>query len=71
MDDEHTVDEVRSAEDALFKLPGHYNLIVSDILLKKMDGIGLLQSWGKIRDCSKLSAIIVIFSYLNPCGRFI
>jgi CheY-like chemotaxis protein len=41
MDEEHTVEEASSAEEALSKLPGYYNLIISDIRLKKMDGIGL------------------------------
>jgi len=38
----HSVDETASAEEALDKLPGDYNLIISDILLKEMDGIALL-----------------------------
>ena len=39
---EHTVVGMASAEDALIKLPGDYNLVISDILLKGMDGISLL-----------------------------
>jgi hypothetical protein len=29
MDDEHTVDEARSAEEALLKLQGDYNMIIA------------------------------------------
>lgn|SRR5574341_1314449 len=39
---EHTVEETTSAEEALVKLPGDYNLVISDILLKEMDGVTLL-----------------------------
>jgi DNA-binding NtrC family response regulator len=44
MDNEHRVEDVRSAEEALLKLPGDYNLIISDILLDKMTGISLLET---------------------------
>jgi hypothetical protein len=40
MDDDHIVDEAKSAEEALLKLPGDYNLVISYVCLKKMDGIG-------------------------------
>jgi DNA-binding NtrC family response regulator len=39
----HTVEEVASAEEALAKLPGDYNLVISDVLLAQMDGITLLE----------------------------
>jgi DNA-binding NtrC family response regulator len=38
----HTVDETASAEEAIVKLPGDYNLVISDVLLKEMDGLTLL-----------------------------
>ena len=39
---EHTVVGANSAEDALSKLPGDYNLVISDVLLRDMDGLSLL-----------------------------
>jgi DNA-binding NtrC family response regulator len=48
-DNRHTVDDVRSAEEALLKLPGDYNLVISDILLKEMNGIGLLETVSRMR----------------------
>jgi len=57
MDDEHTVGEASSAEEALSKLPGEYNLIISDIRLKKMDGIGLLETVSRMQP--KIPVIII------------
>jgi DNA-binding NtrC family response regulator len=39
---DHVVEETASAEEALAKLPGDYNLVISDVLLAQMDGITLL-----------------------------
>jgi CheY-like chemotaxis protein len=39
---DHTVEEAVSAEEALVKLPGDYNLVISDVLFARMDGITLL-----------------------------
>lgn len=39
----HTVEEAGSAEEALARLPGDYHLVISDILLGKMDGITFLE----------------------------
>jgi CheY-like chemotaxis protein len=30
---DHTVEETTSAEEALVKLPGEYNLVIADVLL--------------------------------------
>lgn len=38
----YTVDGAASAEEAIEKLPGDYDLIISDILLDGMDGVSLL-----------------------------
>ncbi|MFA5073929.1 MAG: response regulator [Nitrospirota bacterium] len=39
----HTVDEAKSAEEALLMLPADYDLVIVDVLLKQMDGLTLLE----------------------------
>jgi len=40
---EHVVEEVASAEDAITKLPGDYQLIISDVQLDRLNGVALLE----------------------------
>ena len=39
----HDIDIAASAEEALLKLPGDYDLVISDIVLQRMDGVTLLE----------------------------
>jgi len=39
---DHVVEGTATAEEALKKLPGDYDLVISDILLEGMDGMELL-----------------------------
>ncbi|MEK6698240.1 MAG: response regulator [Nitrospirota bacterium] len=39
---DHVVEGTASAEEALKKLPGDYDLVISDLLLEGMDGMELL-----------------------------
>ena len=40
--EKHDIDITASAEEALLKLPGDYDLVISDIVLQQMDGLSLL-----------------------------
>jgi DNA-binding response OmpR family regulator len=39
----HTIEITASAEEALHMLPGDYDLVISDIMLPRMDGVTLLE----------------------------
>jgi DNA-binding NtrC family response regulator len=39
----HDIDMTASAEESLLKLPGDYGLVISDIVLQRMDGVSLLE----------------------------
>jgi DNA-binding NtrC family response regulator len=45
----HTVDTSASAEEALIKLPGDYDLVISDIMLPRMDGVALLEKVNQMK----------------------
>jgi DNA-binding NtrC family response regulator len=46
---EHCIDTTASAEEALDKLPGDYDLVISDIVLQRMDGVTLLEQVNRMK----------------------
>ncbi|HAS53081.1 MAG: hypothetical protein A2X56_14990 [Nitrospirae bacterium GWC2_57_13] len=56
----HGVDGTVSAEEALRKLPGDYDLVISDILLEGMDGVALL---GKVNAMPSPLPVLMITGY--------
>lgn len=59
----HAVDAVSNAEDALRKLPSDYELIISDILLKKMDGLVLLE---RVNEMERRIPVVMITGFGGP-----
>jgi CheY-like chemotaxis protein len=59
----HVVDEAVSAEEALLKFPGAYDLVISDIHLEKMDGISLLD---RLRESDPRVPVIMITGFGSP-----
>ena len=57
---QHSVDGTASAEEALRKLPGGYDLIISDIMLEGMDGVALL---GKVNAMTPRIPVLMITGY--------
>ncbi|HAK61091.1 MAG TPA: hypothetical protein DCO77_12055 [Nitrospiraceae bacterium] len=57
---EHDVEGATSAEEALVKLPGDYNMVISDILLEGMDGVALL---GKVNEMTPKIPVVMITGY--------
>ncbi|HEY6010197.1 MAG TPA: response regulator [Nitrospirota bacterium] len=60
---DHTVDGSTSAEEALRKLPGDYQLIISDILLKKMDGLVFLE---RVNEMHRRVPVVMITGFGGP-----
>jgi DNA-binding NtrC family response regulator len=46
---EHDIDTTPSAEEALLRLPGDYDLVISDIMLQRMDGVTLLEAVNRMQ----------------------
>jgi len=46
---EHDIDTTHSAEEALSRLPGDYDLVISDIMLQRMDGVTLLEEVNRMQ----------------------
>jgi len=59
----HAVDEAAGAEEALLKFCGEYDLVISDIHLKKMDGIALLE---RMHGSDPQVPVIMITGYGSP-----
>ncbi len=59
----HSVDGTASAEEALLKLPGDYQLIISDILLKKIDGLILLE---RVNEMEPRIPVVMITGFGGP-----
>lgn len=59
----HTVDEASAAEEALLLFPGAYDLVISDIHLKKMDGIALLE---RMHGSAPQVPVIMITGFASP-----
>jgi len=57
---QHKAEGMSSAEEALRKLPGDYNLVISDILLQGMDGVALL---GKVNQMTPKIPVVMITGY--------
>ncbi len=57
---DHAVEGTASAEEALKKLPGDYDLIISDILLEGMDGLELLS---RINGMAPRVPVVMITGY--------
>jgi DNA-binding NtrC family response regulator len=57
---QHTARGMASAEEALLKLPGGYDLVISDILLQGMDGVTLL---GKVNQMKPPVPVVMITGY--------
>jgi CheY-like chemotaxis protein len=60
---DHAVDAVSNAEEALLKLPGEYDLVISDILLKKMDGLILLE---RVNEMERRIPVVMITGFGGP-----
>ncbi len=52
-----------SAEEALNELPGDFNIIISDILLKEMDGVALLD---RVSCMTRRVPVIIITGFGGP-----
>ncbi len=59
----HTAVGAASAEEALEELPGDYNLIISDILLKELDGVALLD---RVSYMTPRIPVIIITGFGGP-----
>ncbi len=57
---QHAAEGMASAEEALKRLPGDYNLVISDILLQGMDGVTLL---GKVNQMRPKIPVVMISGY--------
>jgi DNA-binding NtrC family response regulator len=57
---QHAADGTTSAEEALRRLPGDYDLVISDILLQGMDGVTLL---GKVNQMDPGVPVVMITGY--------
>ncbi len=59
----HTAMGAASAEEALNELPGDYDIIISDILLKEMDGVALLD---RVSCMMRRIPVIIITGFGGP-----
>lgn len=59
----HATDGVADAEEALRKLPGDYDVVISDILLKKMDGLLLLE---RVNEMERRIPVVMITGFGGP-----
>ncbi len=59
----HTAVGADSAEEALDELPGDYDLVISDILLKELDGVALLD---RVSRMTRRIPVIIITGFGGP-----